>query len=182
MCEAGTDQLSRWQLARITGPVVFFSIILPFIDNVTDLIMIVRLYYGVHYCNQYCPSSYGYGFKTCEGYRECRENATIFCNGNNTHSNWWYLKSDNNSDAATCAFRRYTILASTLLCKNLKLILVSCFHKMYPLGFFLLNYMAAFITWYKLEKNKIFTFAFPILNLYPIYGKGCPEKTLFAFD
>ena len=54
---------------------------------------------------------------------------------------------------------------------------------MYPfLGFFLLNYMAAFITWYKLEKNKIFTFAFPILNLYPIYGKGCPEKTLFAFD
>ena len=174
----GTDQLSRWHLARITGPVVFFSIILPFIDNVTDLTMIVRLYYGVHYCNQYCPSSYG--LKTCEGYRECRENATIFCNGNNTQSNWWYFKSDNNSDAATCAFRRYTFLASTLLCKNLKLILVSCCHKMYPSGFFLLNYMAAFITWYKLEKNKISTFAFPIFNLYPIYGTGCPKKTLFC--
>ena len=169
----GTDQLSRWQLARITGPVVFFSIILPFIDNVTDLTMIVRLYYGVHYCNQYCPSSYG--LKTCEGYRECRENATIFCNENNN------LRSEENTDAVTCAYRRYTILATTLLCKSLKPLLVSCLHKMYPfLGFFLLNYMAAFITWYKLEKNKISTFAFPILNLYPIYGTGCPKKMLFC--
>ena len=116
MCEAGTDQLSRWQLARITGPVVFFSIILPFIDNVTDLTMIVRLYYGVNYCKHHCPSSYG--VKTCEGYRECRENATTFCN--------------ENTGAATCAFRRYTILATTLLCNNSKLMLVSFLHKMNP--------------------------------------------------
>ena len=99
----GSNQLSRWHLARITGPVVFFSIILPFIDNVTDLTMIVRLYYGVDYCKHYCPSYYG--MKTCDGYRECRENATTFCK--------------ENKDTATCAFRRYTILATTLLCKRL---------------------------------------------------------------
>ena len=42
-----------------------------------------------------------------------------------------------------------------------------------PLGFFLLNYVAAFTTWYKLEKNKISTIIFPIFNIYPIYGTVC---------
>jgi len=41
---------------------------------------------------------------------------------------------------------------------------------MCPLGFFLLNYVAAFITWYKLEKKKTSTIFFPLFNLYPIYG------------
>ena len=106
MCDTGTDNLGRWQLARITGPVVFFSIILPLIDNVTDLILIVKLYFGVNYCDHYCFSPSTYGSKTCAGYYQCRENATTYCNN-----------LDENSNDESCQFRRYTTLASSLLCK-----------------------------------------------------------------
>ena len=106
MCDTGTDNLSRWQLARITGPVVFFSIILPLIDNVTDLILIVKLYFGVHYCKHHCLSPSTYGLRTCEGYYQCRENATTYCNN-----------FDENLDDESCQFRRYTTLATSLLCK-----------------------------------------------------------------
>ena len=113
MCDKGTDKMSWWQLARITGPVLFFSIILPFIDNVTDLILIVRLYFGVHYCKNYCLSTFG--LKTCDGFYQCREDVTSFCNQNNTGT------------TGTCQFRSYTTLATSLLCKTLKF--VSCIHE-----------------------------------------------------
>ena len=106
MCDTGMDNLSRWQLARITGPVVFFSIILPLVDNVTDLILIVKLYFGVNYCKHYCFSPSTYGLKTCEGYFQCRENATTYCNN---------LQEPSNDES--CQFRRYTTLATSLLCK-----------------------------------------------------------------
>ena len=35
---------------------------------------------------------------------------------------------------------------------------------------FLLSYIASFLAWYRLEKKKLLTLAFPILNLYPIFG------------
>ena len=39
------------QLVRMTGPVFMFGVILPFVDMVTDLRMIIRLYKGVPGCN-----------------------------------------------------------------------------------------------------------------------------------
>ena len=36
---------------------------------------------------------------------------------------------------------------------------------------FLLNYLVCFITFLRKEKNKKFTFIFPLLNIYPQFGK-----------
>ena len=38
------------QFVKMTGPVFIFGVILPFVDMVTDLRMIIRLYGGVHAC------------------------------------------------------------------------------------------------------------------------------------
>ena len=35
---------------------------------------------------------------------------------------------------------------------------------------FLLNYIVSFITWYRMEKYKTWTFVLPLLNVYPIFG------------
>ena len=37
---------------------------------------------------------------------------------------------------------------------------------------FLLNYIVCFITFLRKEKNKKFTFIFPLLNIYPQFGKN----------
>ena len=37
---------------------------------------------------------------------------------------------------------------------------------------FLLNYLVCFITFLRKEKNKKFTFIFPLLNIYPQFGKN----------
>ena len=42
--------LTIGQLVKMAAPIVLFSIILPLVDNVTDLIMINRLYTGITGC------------------------------------------------------------------------------------------------------------------------------------
>ena len=42
---------------------------------------------------------------------------------------------------------------------------------------FLLNYVASFVTWYRMEKKKVWTFVLPLLNVYPIFG-----NTIFMFS
>ena len=37
---------------------------------------------------------------------------------------------------------------------------------------FLLNYIVCFITFIRKEKNKIYTFIFPLLDIYPQFGKN----------
>ena len=37
---------------------------------------------------------------------------------------------------------------------------------------FLLNYFFCFIPFFRKEKNKKFTFIFPLLNIYPQFGKN----------
>ena len=41
---------------------------------------------------------------------------------------------------------------------------------------FLLNYFVCFITFFRKEKNKKFTFIFPLLNIYPQFGMNNHEK------
>ena len=45
--DAGDKPLPLGQLVKMTAPVLFFGVILPFVDMVTDLRMIIRLYVGV---------------------------------------------------------------------------------------------------------------------------------------
>ena len=47
--EPGTP-LPMGQLVKMTAPIFLFGVILPFVDVVTDLRMIIRLYVGVPGC------------------------------------------------------------------------------------------------------------------------------------
>ena len=50
--------LTTWQLVKMTGPIILFGILLPFVDNVTDLRMIIRLYSGIPDCKYIDPEEY----------------------------------------------------------------------------------------------------------------------------
>ena len=43
-------KLTTWELMKMAAPIVLFGILLPTVDNVTDLIMITRLYTGITGC------------------------------------------------------------------------------------------------------------------------------------
>ena len=43
---------------------------------------------------------------------------------------------------------------------------------------FLLNYLVSFYTWKRICKNKMKTFIFPIINIFPQYGKNNKPKGL----
>ena len=49
--EARDTPLSLSQLVKMTAPIFLFGVILPFVDMVTDLRMIIRLYVGVPGCS-----------------------------------------------------------------------------------------------------------------------------------
>ena len=42
--------LTTWQLVKMTGPIILFGILLPIVDSVTDLRMIIILYWGIPGC------------------------------------------------------------------------------------------------------------------------------------
>ena len=44
---------------------------------------------------------------------------------------------------------------------------------------FLLNYIMAFVTWWRLDNNKKFSFIFALLNLYAPYGKFIFNRHIF---
>ena len=50
--EKGTP-LPLGQFVKMTAPIFLFGVILPFVDMVTDLRMIIRLYQGVQGCGDY---------------------------------------------------------------------------------------------------------------------------------
>ena len=45
-----TPPLTTWELVKMTGPIIFFGILLPTVDNLTDLRMIIKLYSGIPEC------------------------------------------------------------------------------------------------------------------------------------
>ena len=47
---SATPPLTTWQLVKMTGPIILFGILLPTVDNLTDLRMIIRLYFGIPGC------------------------------------------------------------------------------------------------------------------------------------
>ena len=48
--KSSPPSLTTWQLVKMAAPIVFTSIFLPAVDNVTDLRLIFRLYTGVKSC------------------------------------------------------------------------------------------------------------------------------------
>ena len=144
--------LNTWQMVKMFSPIVIFSILLPLVDILTDLRMIITLYTGVYACN----SNEIYWIYGQDTYREifdtCRKDASTFCQQN----------------PSLCSFAKHEKFATMLLSKLLKQKAFKTETVSVP---FLLNYFASFLTWYRREKNKLQTFIFPLLNIYPIFGK-----------
>ena len=57
---SASTPLTTLQLVRMTGPIILSGILLPIVDNLTDLRMIIRLYSGIPSCNYVHPSDYYY--------------------------------------------------------------------------------------------------------------------------
>ena len=66
---------TTWQLMKMAAPIVLFSIILPTVDNVTDLRMIIRLNTGITGCIR------TYDLHWQESYT-CQEDPITYCKSN----------------------------------------------------------------------------------------------------
>ena len=75
--------LTTVELVKMSLPIIFFSILLPFVDTITDLRMIFRLYRGIPGCQPYDDMYYGdwYLLQWQEEYT-CREDPDIYCETN----------------------------------------------------------------------------------------------------
>ena len=146
------------QLLRMTAPVFLFGVILPFVDMVTDLRMIIRLFVGVPICD----SNNYYSNRTV--YYACKREPDLekYCQDN----------------LGACATEQHPIFASILLGKYTLIYTRTSVENVVPVPF-LLNYIASFLAWYRLERNKLLTVVFPIFNLYSIFGWFSFNKSQF---
>ena len=55
---SATLPLTTWELVKMIGPIILFGILLPTVDNVTDLRMIFRLFIGIPGCKLVDPNEY----------------------------------------------------------------------------------------------------------------------------
>ena len=145
------------KLKSITFPVLF-NILLPIYDVFSDLRIIIILfigglrcrYAGAEYSSCNCPTAFpGVCEETGDGFR-CRDASEEYksCLYNSTS----YCTS-NNAFPGVCEWVNHPIFGVML---------------MIP---FLLSYIMAFVTWWRLDNNKKFSFIFALLNLYAPFGK-----------
>ena len=71
-----TPPLATWELVKMTGPIILFGILLPTVDNLTDLRMIIKLYSGIPDC--------GYDYIRID-YDTCKSDPATFCEDNPHH-------------------------------------------------------------------------------------------------
>ena len=148
--EAERDSpLPKGQLVKMMAPIFLFGVILPFVDMVTDLRMIIRLYVGV-------------GVPGCDYYNS---NRTVYYACLRAPDLEKYCQ-DNPGD---CSTEQHPIFASMLFGNYNFMYYRTSVENVIPVPF-LLNYIASFLAWNRLEKNKLLTVVFPIFNLYSIFG------------
>ena len=91
-----TPPLTTWELVKMTLPIIGFGILLPTVDNLTDLRMIIRLYRGIpgcKYVDPWAPEMNG----TWEDLYTCQQDPDTYCQLNNKSSHcddfyrWGYL-------------------------------------------------------------------------------------------
>ena len=115
-------------------------IALPTLDTGTDIILVYKLYRGAHFCVNRNGSD-PYYYCDDPTYFECNKHPAANCSNSNDGNN-----------QTLCGFSRHPKMATTMLTP------------------FLLNYFVCFRTFFRKEKNKIFTFIFALLNIYPQFG------------
>ena len=77
---ASTPPLTTWELVKMTGPIILFGILLPTVDNLTDLRMIIRLYTGITGCKFVDPDNYNRETNgTWEDLITCQQNPNTYC-------------------------------------------------------------------------------------------------------
>ena len=74
--------LTTWELVKMTGPIILFGILLPTVDNLTDLRMIIRLYIGVPGCNNVKPYNVKEMNGTWEDVVTCQQDPDTYCQEN----------------------------------------------------------------------------------------------------
>ena len=79
-----TPPLTTWELVKMTGPIILFGILLPTVDNLTDLRMIIRLYSGIYGCKYVSPYDYVRETNgTWEDLFTCQQDPDAYCQVNN---------------------------------------------------------------------------------------------------
>ena len=129
--------------------IVVLNILLPTADIYTDINLAVKLYTPPTQPPNCKYYSSRYDGDRLRGiYNECRENPKTFCSKEENQEHCWF-------------YNPYSKMATFLLMP------------------FLLNYIVCFYTFFRLTTNrKRYTFIFPLLNLYPQYGKTHSSKGL----
>ena len=121
--------------------IVLLNIVLPTADVSSDIILAVKLYKPPPSCRRYNDYDYGDGDKLERIYEDCKKDPVTFCSKDENREHCY--PDDPHPKMATVLLMP-----------------------------FLLNYIVCFYTFFRLTTNrKRYTFIFPLLNLYPQYGK-----------
>ena len=89
-----SSSLPTWELIKLSGPIIFFSILLPLLDTFTDLRMIIRFYRGIPGCNAtYDEIYYGedFYFFNWQNRFTCEVDPNIYCETNPNSSECDYF-------------------------------------------------------------------------------------------
>ena len=137
---------------KLVLPIICINMILPTVDVLTDVILIVKLgLIGAYGCYNQNSDYDPWGDNSCPGngspeYCQCyNETAEVYCRKAS-------MNEEMNS-TGVCQHQYHPQFASYLLVP------------------FLLNYIVCFVSWTRYSENKSKTFIFPILNIYPQFGK-----------
>ena len=90
--------LTTWQLVKMSGPIILFEILLPLLDNFTDLRMIIRLYWGIPGCKA--------------GNAECLKDPATFCKDRQED---YYRELNSTQEDYYCERNKHPHFASMLL-------------------------------------------------------------------
>ena len=93
-----SSPLTTWQLVKMSGPIILFEILLPLLDNFTDLRMIIRLYWGIPGCKA--------------GNAECLKDPATFCEDRQED---YYRELNSTQEDYYCERNKHPHFASMLL-------------------------------------------------------------------
>ena len=104
---SASPPLTTWELVKMTGPITLFGILLPTVDNLTDLRMIIRLYSGIYGCKYVSPYDYVRETNgTWEDLYICQQDPDTYCqvNPGSSDCDYFYLSGYPGNDFPGCTY------------------------------------------------------------------------------
>ena len=144
-------EVKRVRVLTIVAPIILLSLILPTWDVCSDGLLILEFLNG--------------DFATCLSRTTKQDNCTIW--------NGCTYREPNNIESCYC--KKHPSVCDSHINFGFMLLgkmvcFISCIKATFTVPF-LLSYFKSFYTWWSEASNKKLTFIFPLLNLYPQYGK-----------